>query len=161
LESETAPPVATPDPPIAIRQLPSGDDRLVLASAFPDRTPAILFACWTQPELLQQWWPTVAEIEPRVDGAYHLSWPERDWHLRGRYTVFVPERQLAFTWRWDHDQADVATTHVDVAFYPSLGGGAVLTLIHGSYPDTPAGRDLRAGHLEGWTHFLTRLQRLG
>jgi uncharacterized protein YndB with AHSA1/START domain len=161
MESETAPPIATPDSSLTIRQLPSGADRLVLACAFPDRAPALLFACWTQPELLQQWWPPAAEIEPRLGGIYHFTWPARDWHLRGRYTVFVPERQLAFTWHWDHDPADASTTQVNVAFYPSLGGGAVLTLIHGPYPDTPAGRDLRAEHLDGWTQFLTRLQQLG
>ncbi len=160
MDSRNAPSVATPDPATAIRQLSSGNDRLILVATFPDHTPETLFDRWSQPALLQQWWPPAAEIEPCADGAYHLSWPERDWHLRGRYTAFESARRLAFTWQWDHDPADGPATHVDIAFYPLLGGGTVLTLIHERYPNAPAGRDLRAEHLEGWTHFLTRLQGL-
>lgn len=61
---------------------------------------------------------------------------------------------------WPPSHPTDAATHVDIAFYPLLGGGTVLTLIHERYPDAPAGQDLRAGHLEGWTHFLARLQGL-
>jgi uncharacterized protein YndB with AHSA1/START domain len=160
MDSRNALSVEALDPAIAIQQLSSRDDRLILVATFPNHTPETLFDHWIRPELLQQWWPPAAEIEPCTDGTYHLCWPERDWHLRGRYTGFQSGQRLAFTWQWDHDPAVVPATQVDIAFYPLLGGGTVLTLIHERYADTPAGRDLRAEHLEGWTHFLARLQGL-
>ena len=37
------------------------------------------------------------------------------------------------------------------------GGGTRLTLTHGPYDATAGSQEMRAGHLEGWTHFLGRL----
>jgi uncharacterized protein YndB with AHSA1/START domain len=33
---------------------------------YPDRSPEALFGYWVRPELLREWWPPVAVIEPRV-----------------------------------------------------------------------------------------------
>ena len=80
-----------------------------------------------------------------------------NWHLRGHYTAWEPGKRLAFTWAWDHEPATTPTT-VDITFAPNPVGGTRLTLRYGPYAPTPAGATERQGHLEGWTHFLTRLQ---
>jgi|SRR5690348_4521929 len=82
-------------------QLPSGPEILLVEAAFPTTDPRTLFSYWTEPMLLERWWPQHAEVEPRVGGAYHLSWPQQNWQLRGRYTACEPGERLDFTWKWD------------------------------------------------------------
>ena len=136
-------------------QLTSTADKAVVAGEFPHCPPEILFDYWTMPRLIILWWPVEAEIDPRLDGTYHLSWPKRNWHLRGNYTIFDPGRELVFTWKWDH--LDV-TTHVNVTFEPLPDGGTKLTVTHGPYSDAALDQEARMGHVEGWLYFVGRLQ---
>ncbi|MDQ3653531.1 MAG: SRPBCC domain-containing protein [Chloroflexota bacterium] len=66
---------------------------------------------------------------------------------------------LAYSWSWDHEPDQPART-VIVRGEPD-GGGTILTLTHGPYrPSSPAlpGEDEdRAGHRDGWLHFLPKL----
>lgn len=143
-----------------ITQTPSLPDTLIIVATFPDCTPGRLFLHWIAPDRLRQWWPPVAIVEPRAGGAYHFSWPGMNWHLRGEYTVFAPDHHLAFTWRWDHDPADHPTREVVLTFAPLGTGGTELTVTHGRYTLAPADQEERQGHLEGWTAFLGKLQRV-
>ncbi|GHO49699.1 SRPBCC domain-containing protein [Ktedonospora formicarum] len=68
------------------QQLPSDLTPLIIETHMPDTNPENVFHYWTQPALLQKWWPQEAEIEPRHGGRYHLRWPTMNWHLRGHYT---------------------------------------------------------------------------
>jgi Activator of Hsp90 ATPase homolog 1-like protein len=43
---------------------------------------------------------------------------------------------------------------------PLAGGGTALTLTHGPYDESPGSQEMRAGHMEGWTHFLGRLHEV-
>lgn len=146
---------------MAVMQRPSGMDELVVEANFPSTDPQTLFRYWTEPTLLTQWWPQTAETDPRVEGAYHLSWPQQDWHLRGRYTVFEPGNRLGFTWKWDHDPPQEPERGVAVVFESVVSGGTRLVLTHGPYRDTPEDQALRTEHHRaGWLHFLPRLQRV-
>jgi uncharacterized protein YndB with AHSA1/START domain len=145
---------------MTVTQLSSGPETLLMEAEFPSVGPLIAFNHWTQPVLLRQWWPDQAEVSPGAGGWYHLSWPKMGWHLRGRYLVFEPPRQLTFTWRWDHDPAEEPTREVKVTFEP-LGKGTRLHLTHGPYQDTPPEQELRLEHhLSGWAHFLSRLEQV-
>lgn len=138
--------------------LPSEPETLVIEAKYPSIAPDMLFEYWTRPSLLQQWWPQVADLEPRVGGSYHFSWPEMGWHLRGRYLTRDASRRLAFTWRWDHDEASDPERIVTVDFVALPGAGARLRLTHGPYAATPEDQLLRLEHhLAGWQHFLPRL----
>lgn len=140
----------------AVRQVPSPTDRLIVEAEFPRLTPSAIFGLWTTPEGLVRWWPREADlVDPRVGGAYHLSWPTRGWHLRGHYTAFEPDRLLAFTWTWDHDPE--YTKEVRVELQPAPSGGTRLILTHGPYTESAHDRELRQSHWEGWTHFLAAL----
>ncbi|HLG64653.1 MAG TPA: SRPBCC domain-containing protein [Ktedonosporobacter sp.] len=145
---------------MAAIQQPSDLDILQVEADFPSTEPATLFAYWTEPALLQQWWPPEAEIQPEAGGAYHLSWPGRNWHLRGRYTHFEPAKRLGFTWRWDHDPQEMRTREVTLVLEPLTGGGTRLRLTHKPYDHTPEEQEVRIEqHLTGWMHFLACLQQ--
>ena len=142
-------------------QLPSEHDILLIEADFPSTAPQILFDYWTQPALLEQWWPQKAELVAQTGGTYHLSWSRMNWHLRGHYTSFKPGKQLGFTWRWDHDLLETAMREVSLTFEPGINGGTRLLLAHGPYSDTPEDQEIRIEHhLVGWQHFLPRLQQL-
>jgi len=145
---------------MSIAQLPSEPETLLIEAKFP-ATPARLFDYWTQPALLQQWWPQHAELQPEIGGAYHFSWPAMEWHLRGRYTTFAGGEQLAFTWKWDHDPPAEPARIVTLDFMPLPEGDTRLRLTHGSYAATPEDQAIRLEHhLAGWLHFLPRLRQV-
>lgn len=144
---------------MTIEQLPSNPEELRLAATFYDFPPAQLFAYWTQPPLLTQWWPRVAQVRPGV--GYVFTWPEIYKTLRGTYEVYEPGRALTFTWQWDDEPPHQPPITVALTFAPlATSPGTLLTLTQGPHPDTPAGHELRASHLEGWEYFLGKLSRL-
>ena len=146
---------------MSITQIPSSSNKLVIAAEFDKLTPHQVFDYWTRQELLCAWWPQAAEIDARTGGAYHLSWPSMNWHLRGQYTRFEPGQQLAFTWKWDHDEEGMAVREVIIDLEPLPNGGTKLTLTHGPYSDSAEDQAIRIEHhLAGWQHFIPRLQAL-
>lgn len=146
---------------MAITQLSSSFDVLLVEADFPLVTPHTLFDYWVEPTLLQQWWPQEVEIMPQVGGIYHLFWSQMNWHLRGHYTSFEPGGRLDFTWKWDHDPPEAQERFVKIIFEPLATIGTWLLLTHGPYSDTPEDQELHTEHhLAGWQHFLPRLQHL-
>lgn len=148
---------------MAITQLPSDFESLLIEAPFPSTHPSLLFSYWIEPDKLPKWWiwPQEIEIQPYIGGAYHLGAPQKNWHLRGNYTLFDFPRQLTFTWRWDHDLQEDATREVKLIFEPLGSGGTRLVLCHGSYKNTPEDQELRIEHhLAGWNYFLPRLQEM-
>ena len=146
---------------MSITQIPSSSDKLLIVAEFDKLTSQEVFDYWTKPELLCAWWPQEAEIDARVGGIYHLSWPGMNWHLRGQYTRFEPGKHLAFTWKWDHDEEGTAIREVALDLEPLPDRGAKLTLTHRPYTDSTEDQAVRIEHhLAGWQHFIPRLQAL-
>src|SRR5438270_4066275 len=144
---------------MSVAQVASPPDRLIIVAEIQHASLARTFDYWIKPDLLCQWWPQEAEIQPQVGGTYHLSWPKMNWHLRGHFTAFEPGELLTFTWKWDHEGENVAVKDVRIVFETSSDEGTKLTLTHGPYADTQEDQDRRINqHLEGWMHFLPRLQ---
>lgn len=139
----------------------STPDHVVLVETFARSSPDQLFQYFVDPDLLVQWWPQTAEVEPRLGGTYHLAWPSMNWHLRGDYTEFSPGDVLAFTWKWDHDRAKpvrtVRITLAPVETEPSSRSSMVRT--PGLRRTRRSGRDTsRAGRIfsRSWVRFLRR-----
>jgi len=130
---------------------------ITIVAQFPKVGPDELFAYLVRPELLKRWWPPVAELEPKLNGQYHFSWPKQNWNLRGEFTEYSKGKRLQFTWRWDHEPIDATT--VALMFERAKEGGTKLTLNHRGYTDDAVGRKLRDEHLEGWKYFLGELQK--
>lgn len=115
-------------------------------------SPEAVYDHFVDPELLVRWWPSEAETDPQVDGEYRMFWEGQDVTLRGRYRKIVPGRQLAFTWKWDHE--DLPPRLVDVIFKPAPRG-CVVSVTHDAGSDDEA-----ADYTNGWIHFLRRLQKM-
>ncbi len=145
---------------MALVELQTGHDILVVEEIVPGFSALALFNHWIQPDLLCLWWPPEAEIDARLGGAYHLTWPQQNWHLRGHYTSFEPGKTLGFIWRWDHEPAELPTRDVLIQFAPDAGGGTKLTLTHSVYGDSAEEQEQRASHLAGWQYFFDRLQNI-
>lgn len=131
-------------------------DRITIVAEFPHINRESLFDLWTNPEQLKKWWPPVAELEPRLGGKYHFSWPNQDWHLRGKYTMFKRGEKLGFTWKWDHES--VNETRVTLSFMSVPQNGTRLTLQHEGYAKNKEDRKIRDEHIQGWMFFLGKLQ---
>lgn len=55
--------------PFTVTDIPTGSDTLELHATFPLQSPEFLFACFTQPELVQQWWVPQRTVEIFFDPA--------------------------------------------------------------------------------------------
>lgn len=113
-------------------------------------TPDEAYRYFVEPELLVRWWPSEAETDPQEGGEYRMSWTEPEVTLRGQYRKTVPGRQLAFTWKWDHE--DLPSRLVDVIFKASPWG-CVVSITHDA-----GSNDEASDYTNGWIHFLGRLQ---
>jgi uncharacterized protein YndB with AHSA1/START domain len=121
-----------------------------------------VFAAWTEPELLKQWWgpgPVTcpeAHIDLREGGSYRLANLETDgsitW-ISGRFErVRVPE-ELVYTWNVSIVPAEA--TLVTVRFLPHAEG-TELVLIHERFAAV-AVRDM---HVAGWGGCIDKLAAL-
>lgn len=144
---------------VAVEVLESPADRLVVQVDLASMSPDEALDHWLRPAMLTRWWGTQAETDPRPGGAYHIAWPARGWHLRGRYTILEPGRRVAFTWQWDHEP-ERPLRHVEVVADARPDGGTVLTVTHAVYGEGAAERAERESHRDGWLHFLGRLAAL-
>lgn len=121
-------------------------------------TPERVFALWTEPDELVQWWPEAATFEPRVGGAIHLEFPQG--HVSGEVTRFEPPHALGFTWiRSDFPDYP---TQVDVSLTDLRDGRTRVELVHSGWDALP--EDYSAEwlpiHDAGWAHFLSKLDDL-
>jgi uncharacterized protein YndB with AHSA1/START domain len=168
-----------------IRTVGFDSHRLLLAADFASLRPHETFEAFTVPEILTRWWPSVAEVDPREGGSYHLSWPKEQWSLRGTYSgVSAPPPRpdeaadvipvaddrasgsatprgggaLAFLGKWDHE-TDAPPRDVAIRIGP-MGQGTRMRLEHGTYGESDDELEVRKGHEEGWRHFLGQLSGL-
>jgi uncharacterized protein YndB with AHSA1/START domain len=121
-----------------------------------------VFAAWTEPELLRQWWgpgPVTcpeAEVDLREGGAYRLANREPDgkivW-ISGRFERVRAPEELVYTWRVG--EADGAPTLVRVKFLPHAEG-TELILTHERFA-VEAVRDM---HLQGWGGCIDKLEMM-
>jgi len=136
-------------------QLPSTHDRIVIVAQYPNITPELLFDYFVRPDLVRRWWASSAEIHARLGGSFHFVWNDLDLHLRGHYTFIERGKQLAFTWKWDHETHTPRS--VMITFEP-CANGALITVVHKPY--TPHEQQERQHHAEAWRYYLAALQKL-
>lgn len=131
-------------------------------------SPDKVFAAWTTPEVLKQWWkagpegwetPT-ANVDLKVGGLYELTMrdPEGNDHtVRGEFREINPPTRLAYTWAWNNAPVEIHpkdASLVTVNFAPD-GDGTLVTLAHTGF-DTENQRDM---HVHGWEGCLANLER--
>ncbi|MEM7288202.1 MAG: SRPBCC domain-containing protein [Actinomycetota bacterium] len=118
-------------------------DRTIAAS------PETVFDLLTTPDGLVRWWPSTADIDLRVGGAYHFHWEGPDVHLRGEVTAVEAPSLFAYTWSWDHEETPPGDVRIELR---DEDGSTALHLEH-----TASTTDEAGDHRAGWEHFLARL----
>jgi len=140
------------------------DNTLCLVRVF-DAPRERVFDAWANETQFIQWMcpPGVlldeASLDVRAGGAWRVRGrrPDRAFAMSGRYLEVKRPERLGFTWA-HHESADIATprgheTTVRLEFR-STGNKTELTLIHGSFADTPS----RHGHDDGWRGSFDKLE---
>jgi len=115
-------------------------------------TPGCLFAAWTEPAQLKEWWGPegVACIDPEVDlrvgGRYRIGNRLPDgkvlW-IAGEFEVVDPPYQLTYTWQLEG--APRASERVTVRFEPR-GSATEVVVTHERIPN----KAIREQHEYGW-----------
>jgi uncharacterized protein YndB with AHSA1/START domain len=121
-----------------------------------------VFAAWTEPELLQQWWGPgpvscpEAHVDLREGGAYRLANLEADgsitW-ISGRFERVRRPEELVYT--WSVSIVPGTPTLVSVRFLPHPEGTEIV-LRHERFA-VEAMRDM---HIDGWGLCIDKLERL-
>lgn len=116
---------------------------------------ARVFAAWTDPRLMAQWWGPenvscpVCEIDLRVGGRYRTcmkrSNGEENW-VSGEYREIEPGRRLVFTWAWEENGKRGHEMLVAVDF-ARAGANTRVTLTQSNF----ATLESCANHRAGWT----------
>lgn len=111
-----------------------------------------VFAAWTTPELVRQWWGPppftcpVAEIDLRVGGSYRLANLGPDGQIiwiSGTFTrVEVPDA-LSYTWTLDTHSSGPSLLHVNFFDHPD---GTEVRIHHERFADVT----VRDEHALGW-----------
>ncbi len=123
---------------------------------------AKIFAAWTQPQALAQWFgpeqisTSRAEIDAHVGGRFRIVMNDADGErheVSGVYREVVPNEKLVFTWAWV--TMPERESLVTVQLKPD-GDATMLTLTHEQLFDAAT----RDSHRHGWTGALDKLERL-
>jgi len=111
------------------------------------------FALITEPDRLRRWKTVSARVDLRAGGQYR--WTVVPGHVAaGTFTEVEPGRRIVFGWGWEGspDLAPDAST-VTITLEPAEGG-TLVRLVHDGLSEQQV-----ASHLEGWKHFLGRLEQ--
>ena len=114
-------------------------------------SPETVWAFWTQPERLAEWWGTDAEVVAQPGGLFRVAM-ESGPVMRGTFTELDPPHRLVFTFGWEQhppgEPLAPGSTRVEVTMTPDEGE-TILVLRHSEMPTTHAG-----DHEQGWTYFV-------
>lgn len=122
--------------------------------------PARVFAAWTDPSVLAQWWGPhhtrvlEAEIDLRVGGRFRTVLGEENGarhEVSGVYDEILPDRRLVFSWAWSNSPERVS--RVTVAFR-AVPEGTEVTLVHDRFAEEATA----TRHRRGWTESFERLE---
>ena len=131
--------------------------------------PERVFAAWTNPDQLKQWWGPravtcpAAEVDLRAGGRYRIAnrFPDgRMVWIVGEFEIVAPPHRLVYTWR--AEPGSEAPERVTVTFEPREGATEVV-VVHERIPDAPTrdrhrdgrGNPVRAAPAHG--RFASRL----
>jgi uncharacterized protein (TIGR03086 family) len=112
------------------------------------------FAMITEPDRLRRWKTVSARVDLRAGGQYR--WTVIPGHVAaGTFIEVEPGRRIVFGWGWEgsQDLAPDAST-VTITLEPAEGG-TLVRLVHDGLTEEQV-----SSHLEGWNHFLGRLEQV-
>ncbi|HLY81030.1 MAG TPA: SRPBCC domain-containing protein [Caulobacteraceae bacterium] len=128
--------------------------------------PSIVFEALTTPEGIASWWGpenlpvTVAEIDPRVGGAYRVRFRTsdgREHEASGECLEVIRPLRVVMSWRWalggDPEESG-RVSRIEIDLRP-IETGTELTFTHADLNNV-ASKD---SHERGWTGSLAKLAR--
>jgi len=127
--------------------------------------PEVLFALWTQPAQLVQWWApdgcesAVDALDARPGGRWRIVLRRPDGvaiAMSGVYRLIEPPRHLAFSWAWEDERGARGHESEVVVNFEAAPGGTRLLLLQQRFESRPA----RDRHTSGWSACFDRLARL-
>jgi uncharacterized protein YndB with AHSA1/START domain len=119
----------------------------------------VVFAAWTEPERLKQWWgpgffeTVFAEVDLRPGGRYELLLEPGSMRLVGEFREVTPPRRLVYTWRWIEGVPDTRESLVTVEFREA-GARTQVVLVHDNF----VGPGPVEMYHEGWRSGLSKLR---
>jgi uncharacterized protein YndB with AHSA1/START domain len=116
--------------------------------------PARVFAAFTDPALLAQWWGPegmscpVCEIDLRIGGRWRtcIRGEQGEHWVSGVYREIAPPRRLAFTWAWEENGVRGHETMVEIDFAPA-GHNTRIVLTQREFESA----EQCDNHNKGWT----------
>jgi uncharacterized protein YndB with AHSA1/START domain len=121
----------------------------IVRSAEVRATPERLFELLTEPAALVQWWPDVAELEPRLGGRVRMTFRGGESVVTGEVTRYEPPRSLGLT--WIRAESPGVTTQIEFTVTAVDPGRSRVEVVHSGWEQAP---ELRPLHDAGWAHFL-------
>ena len=131
---------------------------------FINATPARVFAAWTDPAQLKQWfgpeWVQTREIlaEAEVGGKFRwdlITGNGDEKTIAGEYRDIVPGKIIVVTWRHVDDEVWENRTSIVTVDFLDRDGGTELRLKHEHLPS----EESRDDHNNGWNRMLNRLEK--
>jgi len=140
-----------------------GERELVVTRTF-DAPPHVVFAAWTQPELIKRWWapkssgvPLLSvEVDVRAGGRYRYVFGTeggRTMAFFGHYTEVIPNARLVWTNEESDDGAISTLTLTEK-------NGKTLLVLSELYPTKEAADRACEGMEEGMPEQFTQLDEL-
>jgi len=143
----------------------TSERELVVTRTF-DAPARIVFAAWTQPELLQRWWAPksfgivflACEADVRTGGRYRFVFGHGDsppMEFFGRYLEVTPPLRLV----WTNEEAGDGGQITTVTFEEQ--GGKTRVVMHDLYPSKEAlDEAIASGSTSGMAETFTQLEDL-
>jgi uncharacterized protein YndB with AHSA1/START domain len=141
---------------------PAADQRELVITRTFDAPRHLVFAAWTDPKHIVQWWGprahpgTHIEMDVRPGGAWRncLTSVETGQQLwqGGVFLEVVPPERLVFTFAWEEEGERGLETVVTVTF-AEQGGKTLMTMRQAPFATDSS----RSGHSEGWNSTFDRL----
>ncbi len=125
-------------------------------------SPERVYAAWTEPARLRDWFGQTVEADVRVGGAYRVENPSDDggvWAHVGEFLVLEPSRRIVMSFAFDGPEGEAYTDEfIEIILEPLADGRTALTLTNGwngkGYPPEEV-----AGVDAGWNQWLDLLEK--
>jgi uncharacterized protein YndB with AHSA1/START domain len=125
-------------------------------------SPAEVWAAWTQPELVREWFGSNpdgkvlrADLDVRPKGGFEVTFadPDGTQHTAsGRYTIVEPNRLLRFTWAWKSEPGIQTIVTVALA---AQGSGTRMEFEHGELVHASS-----HDYARGWRSTFEKIERV-
>jgi uncharacterized protein YndB with AHSA1/START domain len=126
-------------------------------------TPHVLYAAWTEPEQMRQWYATVVDADVRVGGRYRVEMHEPDGTVNGftgEYLTLDAPRRVAFTFTHiSQTPADNISDETVTVDFREVEAGRTEVTITNRWTGPECGPSDYEALRGGWEELFNRLEQ--